>query len=149
MLIGRREEWLGGLTEELRLDFSSLGYILPADIRVCLNMPAILPDGSNLTEKEVRDFLGLCFFQEQTCHVFIQTLCPAKQLSPVLVHELCHAALPGNPAHKGPFARLAHKLGLVGNLRYSTPGEKLQTRIRELETKVGRCPPLCNKKRYD
>lgn len=142
MLIGRREEWIKKFATHLRPMFEELGCVLPNKIIYTLSLPPELPNGSRLTSNELENTLGLCSFHQDTCYIYIHTMCPVPDIAPVLVHELCHACLPNNGGHKGSFAKLAKKVGLVGNLIYSTPGEQLLNKLNNIESRIGRCPPL-------
>ena len=103
-----RERWLLDATEQMRPWFDDLNAALPTDIYISVGFPR----GS-------RKAIGQCFpIQPATLdgkpHVFISpAVSEPIEVLEILLHELVHAALPAGIGHKGPFQKLAGKLGLV------------------------------------
>lgn len=58
----------------------------------------------------------------------------------VLLHEMIHAALPGEVGHRAPFPQIAKKLGLEGKPTATYAGEALAQVLAEITAEVGPYP---------
>ena len=113
-----REEWLLAMTKEVRPLFAAASAPLPDRIRVSCGWPRskglASPSSKNRT-------IGQCwpteFSADGTPEVFISPyVAEAGQVAAVLVHELIHVALNCRHGHKGPFRKIALKIGLAGKM---------------------------------
>lgn len=131
---GTREEWLeaavSALTPLFAVDLSA--------VRVSCGWPM---RGGASTRKRT---IGSCHLAAQTRdqrpHIFISPVLedPAKVLD-TLAHELCHAVVDA-PGHKGPFVKLARKIGLEGKPTSTTAGPALTERLNGVSAKLGPYP---------
>lgn len=64
---------------------------------------------------------------------------PIEVLS-VNVHEQIHAIVGNECGHKGPFARLARKVGLEGKLTATVAGEELTKKLKRIAKNLGAYP---------
>ena len=130
-----RERWLLDATEQMRPWFDDLDAALPTDIYISVGFPR----GS-------RKAIGQCFpIQPATLdgkpHVFISpAVSEPTEVLEILLHELVHAALPARTGHKGPFQKLAGKLGLVKPWTATTASPDLAMRLGAMAEFLGDYP---------
>lgn len=122
-----REAWLGAAVEALRTRVDNardakgapVGATVPGEIRVSVGFPS----------KAVRKRIGECWHASADGKhaIFISPLLhdPVRILD-VLLHELCHAALPKETGHKGAFKRLALAVGLTGKMTETVATDMLR-----------------------
>lgn len=116
-----REAWLLAAVEALRPHFQAAGEELPERVRVATGWPG----GRGKKDGVV----GQCWMPEATADgvpgVFISPVegDPIRVLD-ILVHELVHAI--GHRGHRGPFAKLAAKVGLEKPWTATKAGERLR-----------------------
>jgi hypothetical protein len=65
---------------------------------------------------------------------------PTDGVLQVLLHELCHAALPEDTGHKKPFAKLAAAVGLEEPWTATTASAGLEPKLKEIATALGPYP---------
>jgi hypothetical protein len=136
-----REEWLQKAVEKLRPMFSGADAELPANIRVSCGWPtkrALASGGGSRT-------IGQCFSTacsaDRSHEVFVSPC--LEQPVPVLatlVHELIHAVDDCKNGHKGPFRKMAVKLGLVGKMTATIAGEELEQSLLAIAAEIGAYP---------
>lgn len=111
-----REEWLTKLADLMRDTlFKQQGVTFEDPYRVSVGW----------TSK--RKAIGECWGPKSSAkgyrEIFISpSLDDLMTVASTLAHELCHAALPFGVAHRRPFVKLAHSIGLVGKATETTAG---------------------------
>lgn len=131
-----REQWLNAVTRRLRPSFKEAGFPLPERVRMSCGFPS---------RGALGKVVGQCWSDsashDGTFEIFISPrVSTAVEVVPILVHELCHAAV-GLEARHGARFRAAHRaMGLVGKATQCQPGPDLLRRCEELEAKVGPYP---------
>ena len=131
-----REAWLVAAVEGLRPMFAAQSAEIPA-VLVSVGWPGGRGKKSNV--------VGQCWnpalAADKAAHIFVSpsVSSPAEVLA-ILVHELVHAVDVNASGHKGPFAKLAKALGLVGKMTTSTAGEDLAVELDKLATELGAYP---------
>ena len=141
-----REAWLEQAIEELRPAFAAAGAALPPFIRCALSFPSrgALSGRQGGVGDARADVLGECWagaFQAggvPVIHISPIVDEPIRVLD-VLMHELAHAATPG-AGHRGPFARLARALGLMGPATATVAGPELREQLGALSHRLGVFP---------
>lgn len=135
-----RESWLTEMVGRLTPWFDAVEQPLPQHIAVSVGFPS----RGALSMKAQR--IGECWYPASaadglTSTIFISpVLTEGVRVADVLVHELCHAALPVGTKHKAPFAKLAIQMGLVGKPTATTASEDLARRLNALILDVGPYP---------
>ncbi len=112
-----REGWMMSFVEHVKPVFKSLKHPLPT-VRVSCGMPS---------RKRVG---GVCYHsicsEDSAREIFVSA---GKDNSidvlQILIHELCHAALPDDAKHGPAFCSLAKQVGLEGKMTESVPSEEL------------------------
>lgn len=129
-----REEWLNALIDEARPMFDEAGYPLPKIIRAAVCPP-----------RGKSKAIGVCW--SSTCstdggrEIWVDAgLNDALRIADTLVHELCHAALPDEVGHKGPFVKLARAMHLEGKPTETTGGEAFKEVWGPIIERVGPYP---------
>lgn len=117
MKITTREQWLHAIVDAARPMFEALERPLPAQVRVAVCPPA----------RKVKA-VGVCWHsvcsEDGVREIWVDaTLNDPLRICDVLVHELCHAALPDDTGHKAPFAKLAAAMHLEGKPTATYGGE--------------------------
>jgi hypothetical protein len=64
----------------------------------------------------------------------------ATDVDHVLIHEMVHATVGVKHGHKGPFAKLARKIGLAGKLTSTHAGDDLRARLDIIIAKMPEYP---------
>ncbi len=134
-----REEWLCALVDALRPAFALVGAPLPERIRVACGWPsrsALSPKSKRIGEA----WSARC--SADGAHETFLSPCLADpvEVGAVLVHELVHHAVGVEHGHKGPFARCAKAIGLVGPMRSTSAGPELAQRLHVLAESIGPYP---------
>lgn len=136
--IVNREAWLTQATERL---LQLLPY--PKD-----NVPVVTVScGWPITRgaSQNRRVIGECWHGSTTADgsrpIFISPYIadPADVLS-TLAHEICHAFLPPDAKHKGPFKKLATLIGLEGKMTATVAGDDLALALTVLADELGPYP---------
>ena len=104
-----REAWMLQAVEELRPLFAEAGAPIPEKVRVSVGWP-----GGRGKKQGV---VGQCWARESVADGIVAIFVSPVRVKPLdvletLTHELVHAT--GVHNHKGPFAKLGAKVGLVG-----------------------------------
>ena len=112
-----RDAWCSQFIELARPLFAAEGKPLPAKVRAAICPP----------HRAKQRYIGLCWSDAVTEDNGREIWITAGETDPIkvagiLVHELCHAALPHSEKHGKVFGRLARALGLEGPLRATTEG---------------------------
>lgn len=133
-----REEWFNQAVKQLRGLFKKHSGDYPKDTKVSCGFPSRGGLG-----KKTRT-LGQCWrpncSKKGYTEIFISPCVDDPVLSlGILVHELCHAATPGE-GHKGEFRRLALDVGLVGKMKHAMPGDELNKYLVCLAETLGEYP---------
>lgn len=129
-----REVWLRNAAELLRPLFAEHAATVP-NVHVSVGFP----------KSRGRRAIGQCWdgqaSEDGQAHVFIcPTQTSAVNVLGILTHELVHASVGCACGHKGPFAKLARKLGLAGKLTATVPGPILTESLRAIAEKLGAYP---------
>jgi hypothetical protein len=117
-VVRTRDQWLADFITLGRPLFSNVGKPLPANIRAAICPP----------HRAKMKYIGLCWSDVVSEDAGREIWITAAETDPVrvagiLVHELCHAALPHSEKHGKRFRALATSLGLIGPMRATTEGE--------------------------
>lgn len=118
-----REEWLTEFVDFMRPVFEDAGKPL-SKVRVACGMTTS------------RNADGECFHSEcsedGTREIFISpTQSDPVAVCHILIHELCHAALPEDVTHGPEFKKLATTMGLEGRMTSTTPCEELRKALED------------------
>lgn len=102
-----REDWLLQVVDIARPMFAEAGSPLPETVRVAIGRTSR------------KSYLGECWSNQQSDdghrEIWIKPYTRDRiEIISVLIHELCHAALPFEVKHKKPFIDLARKMMLEG-----------------------------------
>ena len=129
-----REQWLNRFIHAAQTAFAFQGKPLPPNVRA-----AICPPHRKMKA------IGLCWTGDVTEDKGREIWVTSAETDPVrvagiLVHELCHAALPHEVKHGREFRLLATALGLEGKMTATTEGERFRTIWGELLAKLGPLP---------
>ena len=113
-----RDQWLTEFVPLARPIFVDEGRPLPAKVRAAMCPP----------HHSKQRHIGLCWSDAVTedngREIWVTSaLTDPVKVAGIMVHELCHAALPHSEKHGKHFGRLARALGLEGPLRATTEGE--------------------------
>lgn len=134
-----REGWLGALVDALRPTFAELGNPLPERIRVSCGWPS--KSALSAKARRIGEAWSARCSADGTCETFLSpVLADPVEVGAVLVHELVHHAVGVEHGHKGPFARCAKAVGLVGPMRSTSAGPQLQERLHALAEGIGPYP---------
>ena len=130
-----REAWLSASTEMLRPLFDAADAPLPKG-RAAIGFTSKGAKSSRIGECWNSIASGDAHYE-----IFIRPdiADPANVLG-ILVHELCHAALPLGSGHGPAFKRLAHKVGLTGKMKSAHPGPALTTHLVTVADDLGPLP---------
>lgn len=110
---GTREEWLQAFTNAARPHFKAAGTALPKKVLTSVGFPSA---------GQRSKVIGECWYasasDNKVSEIFLRPSLQAdsRRIAGVLVHELCHAALPEGTAHGPAFKKLATALGLGGKM---------------------------------
>ena len=131
-----REEWLRAATKELRKHFEKLGHKLPEKMRFAIAFPSTGKRGRSPGEvwhPENSD--------DQSYEIIIRAdmYDPVEVLS-ILVHELVHTLLPLNVKHGKEFRKIAHQVGLEGQMRQTVPTPLLRDHLQSIAKNLGELP---------
>jgi hypothetical protein len=134
-----REDWLIALAEKLRPDFAAVGRVLPTNFKVSTGFPS---QGA-LSRRRQR--IGECWHAEATRdgihQIFVSPVIDdGLRVGDVLIHELCHAALPADVKHGKAFAKLAYDMGLQGKPTSTVASPSLTARLNALIAELGSYP---------
>ena len=111
-----RDQWLEKVIEAARPIFAEKGAEIPANVRAAMCPP-------HRRMKAV----GLCWHsstvEDEGREIWVSSQYDdPMRVAGVLIHELCHAALPDGTAHKAPFKKLAYSMGLTGKPTATSEG---------------------------
>jgi hypothetical protein len=123
-----REGWLQHATDAFRPHFEMVGKPLPANIRFSVGFCSTGARGRRI---------GECWQNTASAdnhyEIFISPVLsdPIRVLD-VLLHELCHAALPAGVGHGPEFRKLATAVGLTGKMTATVATPELEAALRKL-----------------
>lgn len=128
-----REAWLLDAVDKMRPWFDEADKPLPENIHVSIGFASR------------KKAIGQCWQPQASAkgvhEIFI---CPTHPddvtMLDTLVHELCHAALPGNTGHRKPFAKLAEHVGLLPPWTATHAGDELKSRLNAIIEEIGPSP---------
>ena len=135
-----REQWLHEMAERLRPHFEDKGvWPYPDKMAISCGWPSTGALASG------RRKIGECWAptasKDGTHNLFISPcLDDVVEVGHVLVHEIVHSVVGTEHGHKAPFKRAAIAVGLEGKMTATTPGEALESHLRELAAKIGPYP---------
>jgi hypothetical protein len=134
-----REQWLMSCAEQLRPAFEAAGKPLPALFKVSTGFP------SKRALSASHQRIGECWAPSASVDGVHQILISpiigeGLRAADVLVHELCHAALPDGAKHGPTFLKLARLLGLDGKPTATTASAELISRLRPILAVLGPYP---------
>ena len=127
-----REEWLEKVVDHLRPLYSKAEVPIPEKIRISFGWPS-----KNALSTKARR-IGECWIAECASdtvnQIFISPILDsARDAVGVIAHELVHAALPPEAAHKAPFIKACKKVGLTdGKPKNVMPGPELWREIDDI-----------------
>lgn len=138
MSFATREEWLVAAVEAMRPLFHAGSAQIPA-VKVSVGFPS---RGAVSTRRKT---LGQCWdastAADGIAQIFVTPLeGDAVKALAILAHELVHAVCGSKAGHRGPFAKLARKIGLEGKLTETTAGAFLLARLNSVNEKLGPYP---------
>ena len=130
-----REGWLNAFIELSRSFFIQAGTPLPVNVRAAICPP----------HRSKQKAIGLCWSDAVSEDLGREIWVTAAETDPVrvagiLVHELCHAALPHHVKHGPAFGRLARALGLEGPLTATVEGETFRALWAGVLARLGPIP---------
>jgi hypothetical protein len=133
--ITSREGWLNAFVELARPFFAAAGSPLPPNVRAAICPP----------HRSRQAAIGLCWSDAVSEDAGREIWVSAAYTDPVrvagvMVHELCHAALPHTEKHGRRFGRLARALRLEGPLKATTEGEAFKTLWAGVLARLGPIP---------
>lgn len=138
-MIATREQWLSALVDALRSTFAELGSPLPERIRVSCGWPS--KSALSSKSKRIGEAWSARCSADGAHETFLSPcLADPVEVGAVLVHELVHHAVGVEHGHKGPFARCAKAVGLVGPMRSTSAGPELSGRLHALAESIGPYP---------
>ena len=115
-----RENWMTAIVTESRPVFEEHGSPLPLNVRVGCGL---MSSGSRATKTVGQCWHSTCS-QDEGREIWIRPdVTDSIEVAGILIHELCHAALPDGTGHKTPFAQLAKKMLLEGKPSATVAGE--------------------------
>lgn len=127
-----REEWLLAAVDELRPTFAAAGEAIPDKVRVSVGWP-----GGRGPKRHV---VGQCWMpaavSDGVATIFVSPVheTPLTAIE-TLAHELVHAC--GHSGHRGGFARLAAKVGMVAPFKQAPAGPDLKERLHAVAEGLG------------
>mgnify|MGYP003677205383 CR=1 FL=1 len=130
-----REQWLIAAADKLSaVVFSS--EIVPANIRYSCGWPG----GGSKNSR-----IGECWYPgasaDASHEIFISpTIADAVRVLDILAHEMIHAICGPEAGHKGPFKRVALKIGLTGKMTATTAGPELLETLESIASDLGEYP---------
>lgn len=136
-----REQWLELAVLKLRPLFAEIDVELP-DVRVSVGWPS--RGGVGKKNKVIGQCWKSTVAGDGVSQLFISPVLGGDRLQMigVLVHELIHAADDCESGHKGAFAKMARKIGLVGKLTATIvdPVSELGLRLAAVLDELGEYP---------
>jgi hypothetical protein len=118
----RRQLWLEAGAEALRERFASVGYKVPANVRVSIGWPR----GSHGKGRAIGQCWGDTASSDKHHEIFVSPELGEKaasvQILGVLAHEMAHATVGVPAGHKAPFKKCAVAIGLEGKMTATTEG---------------------------
>jgi hypothetical protein len=135
-----REQWLEAATVEIdKAVFKSTGQVMPKKWRVTCGWPS----KNALSAKKTR--IGECWDKSASSDghaeiIISMKLDDAIPVIDTLTHEMVHAIVGCACGHKGPFVKLARKIGLVGAPTSCGAGPELMGVLAEIAKKLGAYP---------
>lgn len=134
-----REDWLQRATLELRDLFDRAEWPLPAKLHLSVGFPSKGALGRK--KRRIGECWPVSVSADNVHHIFISPLLgdPIEVLA-VLVHELLHAAVGTEHAHKGKFITGMKAVGLVGKPTATEAGEALRTQLVDIIETLGPYP---------
>jgi hypothetical protein len=120
-----REEWLAAATSHLSVKFAEANRPLPEKIRFAIGFTSKGAKG-----KRIGECWQSVASADSHYEIFITpTLSDPVRILDVLVHELCHAALPIGAGHGPSFRALATRLGLTGRMTATVASPALEAEL--------------------
>lgn len=135
-----REAWLKAVARRLSPLFREWGHPLPFNIRMTCGFPS-----TRLLIGQKNQRIGECWHAQSSkdSHVEIMispVLDDPMKVAGVLAHELIHAACGPDVGHKGPFRKIAKKLGLEGRMTATTEGAAFKQMMQPILDDIGPYP---------
>ena len=120
--ITTREAWLTLVTDALRLHFAAVGYEVPGPVKASCGFSSY---GKGSRKRTV---LGECWDKRasasESFEIFISPVDDDPcSVAATLAHEIVHATVGLEAAHKAPFKRCAVAIGLTGKMTATTAGD--------------------------
>jgi hypothetical protein len=131
-----REGWLQAAIGELRPDFEKLGTPLPPKIRSAIAFTSTGKRGQ---------MQGECWHpvssDDQHFEIFIRPdMADPIDVLGELTHQLIHAVLLPEAKHGKEFRKLAHRIGLEGQMRHTRPTPLFRERLQAIAKNLGTLP---------
>ena len=117
-----RESWLAMVTDSLRAHFAAQGYTIPDTVKASCGFSSY---GKGSRKRTV---LGECWDKRASAsgafEIFISPIDDnPESVAATLAHELIHATVGLEAAHKAPFRKCALAIGLTGKMTATTAGD--------------------------
>jgi len=130
-----REQWLMGAADTMRKDLFLRNDETVPTVKISVGFPG----GGNARKR-----IGECWdpeaSEDKISQVFISPILDdSVRVLDVLAHELIHAIYP-KAGHKGPFKRVAKKIGLTGKMTATVAGPELEKELKKMASKLGHYP---------
>jgi len=133
-----REQWLNKIVAKSRPMFKKAGHELPI-VRVAI--------GVTQTKKAIGECWHSICAEDKAREIWVSPTINHQdpmRIADVLIHELCHAALPDNAGHKTQFARLAKAMLLIGKPSATEASEEFAEVWAPILEKIGPYPGVGN-----
>lgn len=132
-----REEYLKAAVSELRPIFDSVGFPLPALIRVACGFPS---SKARSQHRAIGEHWSPVASGDDHHEILISPVMDDPyEVWGVLVHELCHAATDGD-GHRGRFPHAARSLWLEGKPTSTTIGTDFRVNLQAVVESLGTYP---------
>lgn len=136
MKFTNRESWLNYVAMKMAPMFEAAGRPLPDRIRIAIGFTSSGQRGRAI---------GECWdhrcSEDGHFEIFIKpTIHEALEVSAILAHELCHAAVGIPLGHGKEFAAVARGVGLIGKMRSTEPGPVFIEAIAPILLEAGPLP---------
>lgn len=116
-----RQNWLEAAKKTIAAGFVSMGYEVPANIRVSIGIPKQRGKG-----KAIGQCWAATCTSDNHFEIFVSpVLQTSHEVFGTLVHEMVHAVVGLAAGHKGEFKTCALKMGLEGKMTSTTMGSQL------------------------
>lgn len=136
MKFTNRESWLNFVASRMAPIYESVGYPLPEAIRIAIGFTS-----SGRRGKSIGECWDKRCSEDGHFEIFIKpTIDDVLEISAILAHELCHAAVGIPLGHGKEFAKVARGIGLTGKMRSTVAGPQFVEAIAPILRDAGALP---------